>query len=105
MRDEDGGQLRQTRSVGAQRFVGGFCGIGAGSRSYQLSPIVGNDEIVFRELETRESIHPTRNDLRNEARRKSVPRQRVFRKRRRKDNRFVEILVAALAEVILRFGL
>src|SRR5467141_1492822 len=67
MCDEDGGQLRQIGSVGAQRFVGGLCGIGAGSRVYsdQLSPIVGDHEIVFRELETREPIDPARNDLRD----------------------------------------
>src|SRR5229473_2553211 len=43
MCDEDCAQLRQIGSVGAQRLVGGLCGIGACSRVYsdQLSPIVG----------------------------------------------------------------
>src|SRR5258707_15879732 len=60
MCDEDGGQLRQIGSVGAQRLVGGLCGIGAGSRVYsdQLWPIVGDHEIVFRELEALECIDP-----------------------------------------------
>src|ERR1700730_6947101 len=66
MGDEDGGELRQIRCVGAQRLVGGLCGIGAGSRVYsdQLSPIVGDHEIVFRELETGERIDPGRNNFR-----------------------------------------
>src|ERR1700730_141497 len=34
MRDEDGGELRQIRCVGAECFVGGLCGVGAGSRVY-----------------------------------------------------------------------
>src|SRR5437899_9770979 len=69
MCDEDGGQLRQIGSEGAQRFVGGLCGIGAGSRVYsdQLSPIVGDHEIVFRELEARECIDPAGNNLRDAA--------------------------------------
>src|SRR6266404_428647 len=77
MRDEDGGQLRQIGSVGAQCLVGGLCGVGAGSCIYsdQLSPVVGNDEIVFRELETRESIDPARNDLGDASRRECVPAQ------------------------------
>src|SRR5260370_10637003 len=65
MGDEDGGQLGKIGSVGAQCLVGGPCGIGTGSRVYpdQLSPIIGNDEVVFRELETREGIDPAGNDL------------------------------------------
>src|SRR5229473_897767 len=56
MCDKDCGQLRQIRSVGAQRFVGGFGGVGTGPRVYsdQLAPIVGNHKVIFGELETRE---------------------------------------------------
>ena len=69
MCDEDGGQLRQIGGVGAQCFIGSLCGIGAGSRVYsdQLSPIVGDHEIVLRELEARECIDPAGNNLRDAA--------------------------------------
>src|SRR5882672_103487 len=67
MRDEDGGECREIRCVGAQRFVGGFGGVGTGPSVYtdQLPAIVGNHEIVFRELETRQRIDPAGNNLRN----------------------------------------
>src|SRR5258707_7388561 len=66
MCDEDGGELRQIRCIGAQRFVCRFGGVGPGSRvdSDQLPPIVGNDEIVFGKLETGERIDAARNNFR-----------------------------------------
>src|SRR5882762_10732569 len=69
MCDKDCSQLRQIGSVGAQRFVGGFGGVGTGSRVYsdQLAPIVVHDKVIFGDLETRERIDPARNNLRNVA--------------------------------------
>ncbi len=78
--NQDGGQLRQIRSVGAERFVSGLCGVGAGSRvdPDQLLPIVRDDEIIFREFKTRQSINSAWNNFCNATRRKSVARQCVF---------------------------
>src|SRR6266404_2970782 len=60
MCDEDGGERRQIRRIGTERLVCRLGGVGSRPRvdPDQLPPIVGNDEIVFRELETRESIDP-----------------------------------------------
>src|SRR5260370_27389382 len=79
MGDEDGGQLGKIGSVGAQCLVGGPCGIGTCSRVYpdQLSPIIGNDEVVFRELETREGIDPAVNALGYAKWRRIEPSERV----------------------------
>src|SRR6266436_1250645 len=75
MCDEDGGELRQIRRVGTERLV---CRLGrVSTRSRvdpdQLPPIVGNDEIIFGEFKTRESIDAARNNFGDAARRKSVP--------------------------------
>src|SRR5262249_24400586 len=78
--DEDGGQLRQIRSVGVQRLVSGFCRVGArsGIDPDQLLPIVGDHEIVFGELETGEHINPPGYNFGYAARGKRVTEQSVF---------------------------
>src|SRR4029077_1013932 len=107
MCDEDCSQLWQIWSVRAQRFVSGLCGIGAGPRVYsdQLSPVVGNNEIVFGEFVTREGIHTAWHNFGNATRRKRVAGQQVFRKRRSEHNRLVESLVATPAKIVTGFGL
>src|SRR5467141_1062177 len=80
MCDEDGGELRQIRRIGSERLVCRLGGVGPGSRvdPDQLPPIVGNDEIVFGELETGERIDAARNNFGNVTRRKSMTGQCVF---------------------------
>src|SRR5260221_10376317 len=107
MCDEDGGELRQIRCIGAQRFVCRFGGVGPGSRvdSDQLPPIVGNDEIVFGKLETGERIDAARNNFGNAARRKSMTRQWVFYKWGVERYRLIKTLVTSLSEIVTGFGL
>src|SRR6266478_9127575 len=78
--NEDGGQLRQIRRIVTKRLVCRLGGVGPGSRvdPDQLPAIVGNDEIVFRELETGKRIDAARNNLGNTARRKSMTGQWLF---------------------------
>src|SRR5713101_5354434 len=80
MCDENGGELWQIRRVGPECLV---CRLGrVSTRSRvdpdQLPPIVGNDEIIFGEFETRQSIDAARNNFGDAARRKSVPGQCIF---------------------------
>src|SRR6266404_4699205 len=105
--NEDGGQLRQIRRIGTKRLVCRLGGVGPGSRvdPDQLPPIVGNDEIVFGELETGERIDAVRNNFGNAARRKSMTGQWVFYKWGDERYRHVEAFVAALAEIVPGFGL
>src|SRR5258708_18460485 len=82
-------------------------GIGPGSRvdPDQLPPIVGNDEIVFGELETGERIDAARNNFGNAVRRKSMTGQWVFYKWRDECDRLIKTLVTTLSEIVTGFGL
>src|SRR6266852_5023788 len=80
VRNEDGCQFRKAGRVRSQRLVRNLGGIRSctGIDTDQLSSIVGNHEIVFRELETRERIHPAWHDLGDAPGRKGMPRSDVF---------------------------
>src|SRR5271167_4218125 len=80
VRNEDGGQFWKHGRVRSQRLVRDLGGIRSctGINTDQLSSIIGNHEIVFRELETRECIYAARQDLGDAPRRKRMPRSDVF---------------------------
>src|SRR5712692_2416557 len=101
--NEDRRQFRQTGRIPSQRFVGGLGGVRprTGVDADQLSPIVRDDEIVFRELETGERVYPARHDLGNAPRRKSMPGQNVLRKRSAKRNWPIKVRVAASPHIVL----
>src|SRR5258708_17864089 len=82
-------------------------GIGPGSRvdPDQLPPIVGNDEIVFGELETGERIDAARNNFGNAARRKNMTGQWVFYKWGEEFDRLIKTLVTTMSEIFMGFGL
>src|SRR5258708_4552269 len=107
MCDEDGSELRQIRRVGPERLVCSLGGVGPGSRvdPDQLPPIVGNDEIVFGELETGERIDAARNNFGNTVRRKGMTGQWVFYKWRDECDRLIKTLVTTLSEIVTGFGL
>src|SRR5258708_10518507 len=97
MCDEDGGELRQIRRIGSERLVCRLGGVGPGSRvdPDQLPPIVGNDEIVFGELETGERIDAARNNFGNAARPEGMSGQWIFLKCAGQSVRHVRAFVAA----------
>src|SRR6266849_9488721 len=103
VRNEDGRQYRQAGRVRSQGLEGSFGGFRprTGINTDQLSSIVGNHEIVFGELETRERIYAARHDLGDAPRRKSVPGCDLFRKRRDQRNRPVKVPVATLPQIVL----
>src|SRR5258708_1106561 len=107
MCDEDGGGVREVRGGGPEGLVCRLGGVGPGSRvdSDQLPPIVGNDEIVFGELETGERIDAARNNFGNAARRKSMTRQWVFYKWGDERYRLIKTLVTSLSEIVTCFRL
>src|SRR5713101_1705568 len=80
VRDEDGCQFRKAGRVRSQRLVCNLGGIRSrtGIDTDQLSSIVGNHEMVFREFETRERIYAARHDLGDAPGGKGMPRSDVF---------------------------
>src|SRR5260370_13270648 len=107
MCDEDGGELRQIRRVGPERLVCSLGGVGPASRvdPDQLPPIVGNDEIVYGELETGERIDAARHNFCNAARRKCMTGQWVFYKWGDECDRLIKTLVTTLSEIVPGFAL
>src|ERR1700676_3868535 len=80
VRNEDGCQFWKAGRVRSQclvRNLGRVCSC-TGIDTDQLPSIVGNDEVVFRELEARERVYAARHDLRDAPRRKGMPRSDVF---------------------------
>src|SRR5229473_2229393 len=75
VRNDDGCQFRKAGCVRAQRLVRNLGGIRSctGVDTYQLSSVVRNHEIVFREFEARERIDAARHDLGDAPRRKGMP--------------------------------
>src|SRR6266446_1993436 len=80
VRNEDGCQFRKVGRVHSQCLVRNLGGIRSctGVDADQLSSVVGNNEIVFRELETRERIYAARHDLGDAPWSKGMSRSDVF---------------------------
>src|SRR5215472_17458411 len=64
-------------------------------------PVLGNNEVVFREFEAGQRVDATRNDLDNAPRRKRMTGCSVFRKRRCQCTRVIEVGIAAALQVLL----
>src|SRR6266446_9912048 len=77
--NEDGRQFWQPGRMGSQCFVGGLGRVRprTGVDANQLSPVVGDNKIVFCEFETGERVYPARHDLGDAPRRKGMPGQNV----------------------------
>ena len=67
----------------------------------ELMPVLGNNEVIFREFEAGKRVHATGNDLGNAPRRKRMTGGFVLRKRSRQCYRVIEIGIAAAPQVLL----
>src|SRR5215468_12302105 len=76
-------QRRQSWRKCLQRFVCTSCEVRSRARvnTDELTPVLGNNEVVFREFEAGQRIDATGNDLSNTPRRKRMTRVSVFGKR------------------------
>ena len=79
--NEHGCHRRQSWRKGLQRFVCTFGEVRSRARvnADELTPVLGNNEVVFREFETGESVDAAGYDLDNAPRRKRVPGGFVLR--------------------------
>src|SRR6266446_4171364 len=105
--NEDGRQFWQPGRMGSQCFVGGLGRVRprTGVDANQLSPVVGDNKIVFCEFETGERVYPARHDLGDAPRRKGMPGQNVLRKWSAKRNWPAKVCVAAPPQIVLCLGL
>ena len=103
---EDGRQFGKSRRIRPQRFVGCLGGVrpSPGVNANQLPPIVGNHEVVFRELEPCERVHAPRHNLGDAPRRESMPGHNILRKRSDQGNRATKLLITASPQVVFRRG-
>jgi hypothetical protein len=67
----------------------------------ELMPVLGNNEVIFREFEAGQRVHATGNDLGNAPRRKRMTGGFVLRKRRCQCDGMIEIRIAASPQVLL----
>src|SRR6516165_12012107 len=95
--NEHGCQRRQSWRKGLQRFVCTLCEVRSRPRvnADELMPVLGNNEVVFREFEAGQRVDATGNDLGNTPRRKRMTGGSVLRKRRCQCDRVIEVGVAA----------
>src|SRR5215467_7177131 len=96
-------QRRQAGRKGLQRFVRTFCEIRPRARvnADELMPILGNNEVVFREFEARQRVDAAGKDLGNAPRCKRMTGGFVLRKRRCQGDRVIEVGIAAAPQVLL----
>src|SRR6516165_10311350 len=95
--NEHGCQRRQPWRKGLQRFVCSSCEIRSRPRvnADELMPVLGNNEVVFREFEAGQRVDASGNDLGNTPRRKRMAGGSVLRKRRCQCDRLIEVGIAA----------
>src|SRR5215467_9145064 len=95
-------QRRQSWRKGLQRFVRTFCEVRSRARvnADELMPVLGNNEVVFREFEAGQRIDATGNDFGNAPGRKRMTGGFVLRKRRCQRDRMIQVGIAAVAQVL-----
>src|SRR5215467_11669512 len=84
MSNKHGCQRRQSWSVGLQSFIRNLYEIRTRARvnADELMPVLGNNEVVFREFEAGKRVHATGHDLGNAPRRKRMTGHFLLGKRR-----------------------
>src|SRR5262249_35571686 len=102
--NEHGCQWRQSRRKGLQRFVCAFCEVRACARvnADELTSVLGNHKVIFREFEAGQRVDTTGNDFCNAPRGKRMTRGSVFGKWCCQCDRVIEVGIAAAMEILLR---
>ena len=101
--DEDRRQVGEARGVGAKRLVRGARRIGprAGVDRDEVAPVGRDDEGVLGELESREEVDPTGDDLRDLPRRECVAGGGILREWGRERDRLLGVAFADEAAELL----
>src|SRR6516162_8469218 len=101
--NKHGCERRQSWRKGLQCFVCTLCKVWSGARvnANELMPVLGNNEVVFREFEAGQRIDATGYDLGDTPGRKSVTGGFVLRKRCGQSDRVIEIGIPTTPQVLL----
>src|SRR5215472_10272728 len=96
-------QRRQSWRKCLQRFVCTSCEVRSRARvnTDELTPVLGNNEVVFREFEAGQRIDASGNDLGDAPRRKRMTGGFVLRKWRCQCDCVIEVGIAAAPQVLL----
>src|SRR5262249_49877603 len=105
VRNQHSCKRRQSWCIGLQRIICAFREVRSGAcvNADELMPILGNNEIVFREFEAGQRVDATRNHLFNAPRRKRMTGGFVLGKRRRQCDWMLEGRITTAPQVFLGF--